>query len=156
MQPSAHFTDQDRSIRKLDLADAQMLFIEGHAGARVRVLTGGLWLTEPGRPVPRFLRPQEEVTLAQHGAVVLEGVGSSTIELAQPWYRWARGPHGRYGQAATPHRSSTRLLAQGLVLALALAIGVGLPDLLARGLHKAGDVASLAAAGAVRPAPAQL
>lgn len=155
MQPSAQFTDQDRSIRKLDLADAQMLFIEGHAGARVRVLTGGLWLTEPGRPVPRFLRPQEEVTLAQHGAVVLEGVGSSTIELAQPWYRWARGPHGLYGQAA-PHRSSTRLLAQGLVLALALAIGVGLPDLLARGFHKAGDAASLAAAGAARPAPVQL
>ena len=114
MQPCAQFTDPDQSIRKLDLADAQMLFIEGQAGARVRVLAGGLWLTEPGRPVPRFLRPEEEeVSLARHGAVALEGVGSSTIELAQPRYRWARGAHGLNCEPGGPSRRSVSNVMSG-------------------------------------------
>jgi hypothetical protein len=157
MPPAVPFADQDRSIGEID--DAQMLFMECHPGARISVLSGGLWLTEPGRPVPRFLRPQQEVTLVQRGTVVLEGVGRSTLEIKQPWHRRERGPNGLYGlyeHDAKLRRSSKRLLAQGLVLALALVIGVGLPDMLARGFHKAGDAASLAAAGAVRHSTVQL
>ncbi len=153
MQPRAHFTEQDQSIRNLHLADAQMLFIEGHPGARVRVLSGGLWVTEPGRAVARFVRPPEEVSLVQRGGLVLEGVGHCTVEVAQPLLRWTRGA---LGHRATLRRNATRLLANGLVLAVALAIGVGAPEMLARGLQKTGDATSVAVAGAASQAPARV
>ncbi len=91
--------------------------------------------------------------LLQRGALVLKGVGHCTVEVAQPLRRWARGV---LGHRATLRRNATRLLANGLALAVALAIGVGVPEMLARGFQKTGDATSVAAAGAASQAPARL
>jgi hypothetical protein len=132
--PSAH---SGRQLRGIDLDDEQMLVLSGHPGVRLRVLSGALWLTEPGRFVARFVRPHEEVALTVSGEVVLEAVGSSRIEVARPQGAWRRGLQ----QIGAPP-----LLAQSLAVSLALALGAGVPELLARGFQRTAADALLAAA----------
>ncbi len=91
--------------------------------------------------------------LLQRGALVLKGVGHCTVEVAQPLRRWGLGV---LGHRATLRRNATRLLANGLALAVALAIGVGVPEMLARGFQETGDATSVVAAGASSQAPARL
>jgi hypothetical protein len=141
--PSA---DSSCQLRGVDLDDEQMLLLGGQPGARLRVLSGALWLTEPGHLVARFIRPREEADLIVGGEVVIEAVGQSRIEIARPRRAWARGLR----EIGAP-----RLFAQALALTLALAIGAGLPDLLARGFPRSAGDAMLAAA-APQAAPARL
>lgn len=142
------------TVCTVDLDHAQLLVIHDHPGTRVRVLFGGLWLTEAGRPDDRFARPGDELLLSERGRAVLEGIGQARLEIAQPASRWLGWLHERID--AMRHDMAW-VLTRGLALAVALVLGIGLPDMLARGFQQAGGDGSVApAVAAASPAPMKL
>lgn len=76
-------------IRTFDLDHDQLLVLEDQAGTRVRVLYGGVWLTEQGRPDDRFALAGAELLLHERGRALLGGMGRSRLELTPPSRRWA-------------------------------------------------------------------
>jgi len=134
-------TRQPEFVRTIDLDHEELLVLQDRAGARARVLFGGVWLTEEGRPDDRFAHGGEELVLAQHGRTVLEALGRTRVEIFQPMRRAARWWHWRW--AALP-RVTPAALVGGVAVVLSVVIGVGVPELLARGFQHAGSAASVA------------
>jgi hypothetical protein len=146
MNSTSQFADPGPQPRGIDLDDEQMLVLGSQPGARLRVLSGALWLTAPGHSVARMIRQHEAADLTVDGEVIIEAAGPSRIEIARPRRAWVHGLEdiGR-----------PRQFAQALALMIAVAVGAGLPDLLAREFQKSAGDAMLAAA-APQAAPARL
>ena len=121
-----------QTVRTFDLDHEQLLVIDDRPGTRVRVLSGRVWLTEHGKLDDCFAGPGDELLLAAPGRAVLEGIGRSRIEVAHAPRRWVSALREAI---AAWRRGAALLPARGLALVLSLALGVGLPDLLARGMQ---------------------
>ena len=123
---------QSQIVRTIDLDHEQLLVIEDRPGTRVRVLCGGVWLTEQGELDDHFARAGDELRLAAPGRAVIEGIGRSRIEVAHAPRRWG----GALREAvAAVRRSAAPLPAYGAALLMSLALGVGVPDMVARGMQ---------------------
>lgn len=70
-------------IRTIDLGYDQMLMIESHPSRRLRVIHGGVWLTEEGVLQDAWLGSGDEVALRSRGTALIEGLGAARIELAE-------------------------------------------------------------------------
>jgi Protein of unknown function (DUF2917) len=119
--------------RTIDLAHDQLLVLDNQAGTRVRVLSGGVWLTEQGEPDDQFAAAGAELVLGKPGRTLLGGIGPSRLELTPP--RRA-GFNALVQRVVALRRAAGRRAAQGLALGLSLLISIGLPDLLARALQQ--------------------
>lgn len=82
-------------VRTIDLGYEQMLIFDGGPGARVRVLHGATWLTEPEVARDAFLGAGDEHALERAGAALLEGLAPSRIQIVESaragwlWRAWA-------------------------------------------------------------------
>ena len=70
-------------VRTVDLGYEQMLMIESHPRHRVKVIYGGVWLTEEGVLRDAWLTNGDEVALRSRGMALLEGVGAARIQLLE-------------------------------------------------------------------------
>ena len=137
------------TVQTFDLDHEQLLVLTGRRGARVRVLAGGVWLTEESQQADRFARPGGELLLGERGRAVLEGLGPTRIEVAEPVR------HGPLRDVPTTLRSRTgaRLVRLGAAVA-SLVLAVGLADGVARGFHQTlnGHAPERSLAGSTRAA----
>jgi hypothetical protein len=122
-------------IRTFDLDHEQLLVLEDRAGARVRVLSGGLWLTEEGQPDDRFARAGDELRLCKRGRAVVGAIGRSRIELVEPVQRGVARLLERIARMLVG-RSVSRVRIAASAVSLVLALGI--PELLARGFQHSG------------------
>jgi hypothetical protein len=77
--------------RTIDLGYEQMLLLESRQGARIKVIYGGVWLTEEGRPDDVFAASGDEVALKSRGLAVVEGLGYARVQVSEPplgWRAW--------------------------------------------------------------------
>ena len=70
-------------VRTVDLGYDQMLLLESHPRMRVKVLFGGVWLTEEGMRQDVFASSGEEVALKSRGLAVVEGLGVARVQVLQ-------------------------------------------------------------------------
>lgn len=68
-------------VRTVDLGYEQLLVLESQRGAVVRVLHGGVWLTQEGLARDIFAEAGAELPLEGEGRVVVEGLGSARVQL---------------------------------------------------------------------------
>lgn len=128
-------------IRTVDLDHEQLLILDHSAGARIRVLSGGTWLTEEGRLDDVHALAGDAIRLTSNGRAVLEGLGRTRVEIASPQrsgWRSRVADAWRLGHAVGTLR--------GTAVALSLVIGLGVTDLVARGLQHAGATTAARAA----------
>ncbi len=59
-------------VRILDLHGGELVRLDAPRGARVQVLFGTIWLTEPSRPDDVFARSGDEIALERGGRVLIE------------------------------------------------------------------------------------
>jgi hypothetical protein len=79
------------ATRTIDLDHEPMLLLHGRPGTQVRVIYGGVWLTEDGDRRDHFPRGGEAVTLAGRGAAVIQALGVARIQISEPMRgRWSR------------------------------------------------------------------
>jgi hypothetical protein len=69
--------------RTVDLGYEQMLLVESHPRTRIKVIYGGIWLTEEGRTQDVFASSGDEVTLKSHGLAVVEGLGYARVQVLE-------------------------------------------------------------------------
>jgi len=77
--------------RTVDLGYEQMLLLESRPCTRIKVIYGGVWLTEEGRPDDVFANHGDEVALKSHGLAVVEGLGYARVQVSEPplgWRAW--------------------------------------------------------------------
>lgn len=126
------------STHTIDLDHEQLLVLDDSAGARVQVLFGGLWLTEPDHLQDRFGTAGDWLRLESGGRAVLEAIGRTRLRVDEPqrtslagrWRSWLRG---------LPRKSGLAPKTGALVLALVLA--VGLAELIGRGMQHRAELA---------------
>lgn len=70
-------------VRTVDLGYEQMLMIESHPRQRIKVIYGGVWLTEEGVLQDAWLANGDEVALKSRGMALLEGLGAARILLLE-------------------------------------------------------------------------
>ena len=70
--------------RIIDLHGGELLRLDTTAGARVQVLFGTVWLTEPHRLDDVFAASGEEVVLEYGGRVLVEAQGFARVVVAAP------------------------------------------------------------------------
>jgi hypothetical protein len=130
------------SHRTQELAHQQLLVLADRPGTRIKVISGGAWLTEEGQPEDRFAQAGEELRVTRRGRAIVEGIGRTRLQLVQPVSSMAR----RLGtRLSAPHD----MLPRAFALVLSLAIALGLPELLARSFMQLdGQVAQAVAAQA--------
>lgn len=68
----------------IDLGYDQLLLLEDRPRTRLKVIYGGIWLTEEGVACDRFAASGEEITLAARGLAVVEGLGYARVEVSEP------------------------------------------------------------------------
>lgn len=68
-------------VRTVDLGYEQLLVLESQRGAAIRVLHGGVWLTQEGLGRDVFAESGAEVSLKDDGRVVVEGLGTARLQL---------------------------------------------------------------------------
>lgn len=76
-------------VTTIDLGYEQMWLVESPARTKVRVLYGGVWLTEEGSGRDAMLSSGDEVALRSRGLSVLEGLGATRIQVVE------EGTHGQ-------------------------------------------------------------
>lgn len=139
------------TIGTIDLDHEQLLVLQDRSGTRVRVLSGGVWLTEEGEPDDRFAWRGEELLLSARGRTVLEGIGQARIEVLQPPLRPAQRLRERIAalreRLAAPRGAAALWPLRGLASVVSLVLALGLPDLVARGFQQNAGVVPAAAAG---------
>ena len=123
-------------VRTIDLGHEQMLVIEDRPGSCIRVLLGGVWLTEERHLQDRFARAGGTLCLQAPGRAVLEAMGHTRLQVVEP-LRQARAGWGRLVRLAGAVRNALQgmPLARVPMLAVALVIGLGLPELIGRGFQ---------------------
>ena len=117
----------------------QLLVIADRPGTRIKVLSGGAWLTEEGQPDDRFTEPGQELQLTRPGRAIVEGLGRTRLQLAPP-------APGLAQRLAARWRGGRALLPRAFALVLSLAIALALPDLLSRSFGQLAVQGTLAAA----------
>ncbi len=70
-------------VRTVDLGYDQMLMIESHPRSRIKVVYGGVWLTEEGVLQDALLSNGDEVALKTRGTALLEGMGAARVMLLE-------------------------------------------------------------------------
>lgn len=73
--------DTPMLLQTIDLGYDQLLVLNDRRGARVRVLYGGVWLTEEGEPRDRFLLGGDAARVGHDGATVIEALAPTRLEL---------------------------------------------------------------------------
>ena len=68
-------------VRTVDLGYEQLLVLESQRGAVIRVLHGGVWLTQEGLARDIFAERGAELLLNDDGRVVVEGLGAARVQL---------------------------------------------------------------------------
>jgi hypothetical protein len=147
------------TIGTIDLDHEQLLVLQDRSGTRVRVLSGGVWLTEEGEPDDRFAWCGEELLLNARGRAVVEGMGRARIEVLQPPVRRAQRLRERLAAmrarfAAMRARfaalggAPSVVLVRSLASVVSLILALGLPHFVARGFQQNAAVAPVAALGA--------
>lgn len=101
------------TVETIDLGYEQLLRLDAGAGRRVRVLFGGLWLTEEGEARDRIVRPGDEVPLRGRGTVLLEGIGPARVQILKAH---APGLRPRLARAARRALAAARRLSERLHL----------------------------------------
>lgn len=73
--------------RIVDLQRGQLLRLDTARGARVQVLYGAIWLTEPGRSDDVFAGSGDDVVLDRGGRVLIEAQGFARliVPVPHPW-----------------------------------------------------------------------
>jgi hypothetical protein len=71
-------------VRTVDLGYDQLLMLHGRPGTRVKVLFGGIWLTEEGEAGDIFATRGGEVTLRSSKRAVIEGLGPTRVHVIEP------------------------------------------------------------------------
>jgi hypothetical protein len=74
-------TNRIVSTRTVDLGHEQLLILEGERDTRIKVIYGGMWLTEEGYPNDVFASREEEVALRTRGKAVIEALRPTRIEV---------------------------------------------------------------------------
>jgi Protein of unknown function (DUF2917) len=69
------------TVKTFDLGYDQILLLESHPHRRMRVLHGGVWLTEEGRTEDVFAISGEEVALHARTAALIEALGPTRVEI---------------------------------------------------------------------------
>ena len=69
--------------RTIDLGYEQMLLLESHPRTKIRVIYGGIWLTEEGLPQDVFASSGDEVALKSRGLAVVEGLGYARVQVLE-------------------------------------------------------------------------
>jgi hypothetical protein len=119
------------SIRTVALDHQHLLVITRRPGACIKVLSGRVWMTEEGQTGDQFAVAGEELRVASHGRVVVEGLGCARVRLVEPVRGWAvRLAALRAALSRIPGHLAKRPVA----LTLSLVLAIGLPELLGRGL----------------------
>lgn len=72
------------TARTVDLGYDQLLVLESRPGTKVRVLYGGLWLTEEGAAQDVFAGSGDEVALKMRGRALIEGLGVARVQVIEP------------------------------------------------------------------------
>jgi hypothetical protein len=75
-------------IRTVDLGYEQMLLLESHPRTRIKVIYGGVWLTEEGQVQDVFAASGDEVALKSRGLAVVEGLGYARVQVMEPPLGW--------------------------------------------------------------------
>ena len=134
--------------RTIDLGYEQLLLLEGRRGTRVKVIYGGIWLTEEGLPQDVFAGSGDEVALRSRRLAVIEGLGATRLEVVEPvprqgWQALAQ----RIGSAArrvvrrarsfVNARAWSPRAPRGTLALLAAVVGVALPVLVWAGITAA-------------------
>jgi hypothetical protein len=73
-------------VRTVDLGYEQLLVLESQRGAVIRVLHGGVWLTQEGLARDIFAERGAELPLDGDGRVVVEGLGAARVQLIDGAY----------------------------------------------------------------------
>ncbi len=130
------------TIRTVDLGYDQMLILEDRPGARINVLYGGIWLTEEGSRDDVFAYSGQVVALRSRRRAVLEGIGPTRVEVAEPAVGGTWGALAEKALAATHglaqalrgagHRSAGAM--RGTLSAVGLLVGVAVPALVVLGM----------------------
>jgi hypothetical protein len=140
------------TIGTIDLDHEQLLVLQDRSGTRVRVLSGGVWLTEEGEPDDRFAWCGEELLLNARGRAVVEGMGRARIEVLQPPVRRAQRLRERLAamraRFAALGGAPSVVLVRSLASVVSLILALGLPHFVARGFQQNAAVAPVAALGA--------
>ena len=124
--------------RTIDLDHDQLLVVQDRPGTRIDVYFGGLWLTEERQLQDRFVTPRATAQLEASGRAVMQASGLTRVRLIEParrlglggWWRLLHG-HVRSVVAASP-------AARASVVLMAVVVGLGLPETVARGFLHAG------------------
>lgn len=100
-------------VRTVDLGYEQLLLLESRPRTRIKVIYGGIWLTEQDRPDDVFATSGEEVALKSRGLAVVEGMGYARVQVAEapgPWgmvATWLR--QARLALSGAAHRAMAEL-----------------------------------------------
>jgi hypothetical protein len=133
------------TIRTVDLGYDQLLILEDRPGARISVLFGGIWLTEEGSRADVFAHSGQMVALRSRKRAVLEGIGPTRVEVAEPVVK------GTGSALAAITMTAAKSLAQGLrsagqrstgtmrgtLATVGLLVGVAVPALVVLGMTAA-------------------
>lgn len=123
--------------RTVDLDHDQLLIVQDRPGTRVDVYFGGLWLTEEHRPQDRFVTSQSPAKLQAPGRAVLQAIGKTRARLVEPAQRVGDGGRRLLRSPAVLKGVAARA---GIVL-MAVALSVGVPEMVARSALQAGAIA---------------
>jgi hypothetical protein len=78
--------------RTVDLGYEQMLLLESRPRTRIKVIYGGIWLTEENLTQDVFASSGDEVALQSRGLAVVEGLGYARVQVTEPhtgWRAWS-------------------------------------------------------------------
>ena len=78
--------------RTVDLGYEQMLLLESRPRTRIKVIYGGIWLTEENLTQDVFASSGDEVALKSRGLAVVEGLGYARVQVMEPpagWHAWS-------------------------------------------------------------------
>lgn len=70
-------------VTTIDLGYEQLWLVDSPAHTRVRVLYGGVWLTQEGDARDAVLSSGDEVALRARGLSVIEALGAARIEVIE-------------------------------------------------------------------------
>lgn len=124
--------------RTIDLGHEQLLMLEARHGTRMKVIYGGVWLTEEGEPRDMFALGGDEVALRARRRSVIEGLGATRVELIEPVAGGRVRALVRGAAAALrrliPLAAWSPHVPRGTLAALAAVVGVAIPALVAVGI----------------------
>jgi len=83
-QPRRQPREGMEMARIVDLLGSELLRLDTPAGARVQVLFGAIWLTEPRRLDDVFAASGDEVALDHGGRVLVEAQGFARVIVSAP------------------------------------------------------------------------